>query len=142
MTAQIKTDFEKWLITQMTKDGSRYYVTIPTAVKAYLSFEGQSLGSTDNEISMVIIPLGTDRIASGTKMCEGMFRFYCYSKTQLGADKIVDKLASLMDEQTINVTGSFRIELAIMSTFQRNKFADSLYYENICQIRFAHWSHI
>lgn len=142
MNAQIKTDFEKWLITQMTKEGVRYYVTIPTSVKAYVNFEGQSMGSADNEVAMTIIPINTDRIASGTKMSEGLFRFYCYSKTQLGADKISDKLASIMDEQTINVTGSFRIELGVTSVTQRNKFADSLYFESVCQVRFWHWSAI
>ncbi len=140
MKAQIKTDTEKFIISKLTKETgtNKYYLTVG-ATRCYMFFEGQTMDKSDAVTNMVIVPFDTTVAATGSKMHNGMFRFYCYGKTQLMADQIVDALSAILDEQTIDISGSFRIETSVMSTKQRNKFSNSTSYENICQIEFWHW---
>lgn len=141
MKAQIKTDFEKWLITQLSKEGSKYYIPMDS-IKVYFYFEGQEYKDDEACISMRLVPINTIRAATATLMHTGYCRFYCYGKSQLIADKIVDKLSALLNEKTIDITGSFRIETDIVKTKQRNKFANSVYFEDIADIDWWHWSHV
>jgi hypothetical protein len=139
MKAKIKTDFEKHLIAQLTKEGSKYYKTI-NSLKTYFWFEGQTITPSDNFVNLTIIPSQTERIATGAKYHTGVYRFYCYSTNALNGDKIIDGLSAIIDELTVEQTGGFRIELDVLSTFQRgNKFENSTHYETIADIEFRHW---
>lgn len=140
MKAQIKSDFEKWLITQMSSDATGYYITVGTQ-KVYVWFESQVIKPTDAYINITITPNDTERIATNTLYHSGYYRFYIYAKTPILTDKISDYLATLMQEKDIDVSGSFRIQMGLLSVKQRgNKFAGMDYYENICNLDFEHWA--
>jgi hypothetical protein len=138
MKAKLKTDFEKYIISLCTKEGPKYYKTLDS-IKTYFWFENQTVTPSDAYISLVIIPNPTTRIATGAKHHTGVYRFYVYTTNPLLGDKIVDQLAVLFDEITIETVG-FRIETELVSTFQRgNKFEQSTHYESIAEITFHHW---
>lgn len=143
MKAQIKSDFEKWLITQMSSDTIGRYLTI-SSKKVYLFFEGEDNKNPPNSyINIGVTPNDTERIATNTLYHSGYFRFYIYDKSPnpIFADKISDYLATLMQEKDIDVSGSFRIQMGLLSVKQRgNKFAGMDYYENICNLDFEHWA--
>lgn len=141
MKAQIKSDFEKYLISIMSKDTNGYYFLID-AVKVYLFFEGQTIKPSDAYMTLKIVPLDTERVATDTLYHRGFYRFYAYSKNVLFCDKIGDYLSDILNEQIVDIAGQFRIEMEILKTFQRgNKFAGMDYYENIFDIYFNHWEH-
>lgn len=140
MKANIKTDFEKWFIKQLVKEGTKYYLLVG-AIKAYVYFEGQDYDASSAFITMQIHSKDTQRVATNVKYHPGAYKFYIYGENILIPDKITDALATLLDEITIEETGGFRIETGLLSTQHRgNKFADSTHYENIVEINFHHWS--
>lgn len=141
MKASIKTDFEKWLITKLTKEAvtNKYYLTVGSD-KLYVYFEGQEAGSDGLFVNVNIVPVIVERVSTGAKFHKGFYRFYIYANTVLIGDKVVDALSTILDEQNITVTGSFHLETEVLSTFQRgNKFASSPKYETICDLNFYFW---
>lgn len=141
MKAQIKSDFEKWLISQMSKDAVGNYLTYDTK-KVYFWFEGQTIQPSDYKVTVQVWANDTKRVATNALYHNGTFKFYIYANPAIMADKISDYLASLLNEKTIDVTGSFRIETGLFNTKQRgNKFAGMDYFENICTLDFEHWEH-
>lgn len=142
MKASIKIDFEKWLITQMSKDAIGNYFTYD-GKKVYVWFEGQTIKPTDYYITLQIWANDTQRVATKTIYHAGTYRFYIYANPVIMADKISDFLASMLNEKIIDINGAFRIETGILKTHQRgNKFAGMDYFENICDIKFEHWENI
>jgi len=139
MKALLKTDFEKWLISQLTAEGSLYYLTVDSK-KVYFFFEGQSITTKDNFVNLQIRALDTTRIATDAKYHTGTYNFYIYGLSVLMPDKVTDALGDLLDEVLIEETGGFRIELGILSTkYRGNRFQDSTHYENIIEIPYHHW---
>lgn len=141
MKAQIKSDFEKYLISLMQKDTIGYYLTVDS-VKVYVYFEGQTIKPMDAYINVTFAPTDTQRVATDTIYHDGFIRMYTYAKNVLFCDKVGDYLSSILNEKTIDITGQFRIELELFRTKQRgNKFAGMDYFENIFDLDFAHWEH-
>jgi hypothetical protein len=137
----MNTDFEKWFISQLTKEGDKYYFMVG-AYKVYVYFEGQTADVTDAFVNMRIVPYDTSIIATGAKYHSGQYTFFIYGINALLPDKITDTLATMLDEKIIEETGGFRIQMGIISTHQRgNKFKGSSHYENIVNIDFQHWEH-
>lgn len=141
MTAQIKTDFEKWLIANhLTQELNKFYFMVG-AQKVYVYFEGQSAEGEDAFINLRIEPKERSKVGTGTVYHRGLFKFYIYGLNALVPDRITDALATILDEKTIEHTQSFRIETGVMTTkYRGNKFAESDHYENIVEIEFSHWS--
>lgn len=139
MKALIKTDFEKYLLTLLTKTGNKFYKTIDTK-QVYFWFEGQTIMPSDYFVSLQILPSNTERITTGVKFHTGSYKFFIYALDPLSGDKIVDGLSVLFDELTIEKTAGFRIETDIMNTIQRgNKLSESTHYETIVQLNYFHW---
>lgn len=138
MKSRIKTDFEKWLKTQLTKEGSNYYLPVG-AYKLYLFFEGQNTSVSDLYARLEIVAKDTDRVATGTKYHSGAYKLFIYGINALLPDKATDALAELLDEKIIDISGDFRIETGIISTKYRGTKFES-HYENIIEIPFYHWS--
>jgi len=137
MRAEIKSDFEQWLIDQCTTDGDKYYLTI-NGQSVYIWFEGQTITASDSFVNLKIVPIDTKRVSIGAKHHSGYYRFHVHSLSPIFGDMIVDYLASLLDEERIE--DSYLIDLGVCSTFQRgNKFASSTHYETIVDIDFDHW---
>ena len=65
MKAQIKSDFEKYLISLMQKDTIGYYLTVEN-VKVYVYFEGQTIKPMDAYINVTFAPTATERVATDT----------------------------------------------------------------------------
>lgn len=142
MKAQIKSDFEKWLIAQMSKDTIGNYLTYDTK-KVYFWFEGQTIKPTDYYVTVQVWANDTQRIATKTLYHDGYYKFFIYANPAIMADKISDYLASLVNEKIIDVSGSFRIETGLFNTKQRgNKFAGMDCFENICTLDFQHWENV
>ena len=142
MKAQIKSDFEKWLIAQMSKDTIGNYLTYD-GKKVYFWFEGQTIKPTEYYMTLQIWANDTRRIATKTIYHAGTYRFYIYANPAIMADKIADFLSSIVNEKIIDITGEFRIETGILNTFQRgNKFEGMDYFENICTLDFQHWENV
>ncbi len=140
MKARIKTDFEKWLKTQLVKEGTDYYLAVG-ARKLYFFFEGQKTKDVDLYTTIQIHPSDTERVATGTKYHTGIYKFFIYGVNALLPDTATDALITLLDEKIINLTGDFRIETGVMSTkYRGNKFEGARHYENITEIPFYHWS--
>lgn len=138
MKAKLKIDFEKYIISLCTKEGSAYFKLLDT-IKTYFWFENQTITVSDNYVNLTIIPNYTTRLATGVKHHTGVYRFFVYTKNTLNGDKIADALGVLLDEMTIDTSG-FRIETDVMSTFQRgNKLEGSTHYETILELPFYHW---
>jgi len=139
MRALIKTDFEKWLLSQLTEDTEGFYLTVG-ANKVYFYFEGEDGKTKDAYAKMKVIPLDTTRPATGLKYHTGRYKFFIYGLNALIPDKITDALADIIEEKIIEETGGFRIETELLVTRQRgNKFYGSTHYENIVDIAFHHW---
>lgn len=141
MKANVKTDFEKWLITQILKEAvtNKYYFLVGTT-KCYLYFEGQEAGSDGLFINMRIVPVNAERITTGAIYHSGFYRFYIYADTTLIGDKVVDALSTIINEKDITVTGNFHLETEIVTTHQRgNKFTSSPKYETIADCKFRFW---
>lgn len=137
MTANAKIELEKYIITQTTLLSGKRYFLIGTN-KVYFYFEGQDVTESDDYVVMRLVPIETRRIGTGCRYHSGFISFYCYSKTQLGADKIVDALSTIFDEKTIS-GATARVETGIVSTYQRNKFEETTHYENIARCDFWQW---
>ena len=140
MKTLIKTDFEKWLQSQLIEDDKGFYLLVG-ANKVYFYFEGEDGEMKETYVRMQIVPSDTTTPATGVKFHSGKYKFFIYHKTILTTDKISDEISSLLDEITIEETQSFRIDLGVVSTKARgNKFYGSPHYENIIEIPFSHWS--
>jgi len=138
MKSGIKSDFEAWLISQCTADGNKRYLTIES-VPAYLWFEGETTESSDQFISLSIVPVDTVRAGVGTKHTSGYYRFDIFSKSPLFGDVAVDYLSSILDD--LRVDNAELTNLDVVKTFQRgNKFEGSTHYETIADINFDSWS--
>jgi len=142
MKTLIKTDFEKWLLSQLTEDDIGYFFTVD-ATKVYVYFEGED-GKTDlAHVRLQIIPSETTRPATGVKYHTGKYKLFIYGVHILLIDKIADALSDMLDEIIIEETQSFRIETGLLSTKTRgNKFYGSNNYESITEIPFYHWENI
>lgn len=140
MVAQVKTDFEKWLIANhLTQEGAKFYFMVG-ALKVYVYFEGQSSKNEDNFLNLRIVPDDRERVATDTIYSTGKFKFFIYSTNALNPDKITDALIGILDEKTIEHTQGFRIETGIMRTkYRAQKFEESDHYENIAEVGFEHW---
>ena len=141
MKALIKTDFEKYLLTLLTKTGNKFYKTIDTK-QVFFWFEGQTITPSDYFVSLQIVSGLTERIAITVKFHIGTYKFYIYAIDALTGDKIVDVLSDLLDEIVVEKTAGFRIETDIMTTAQRgNKLSESTHYETIAELSYHHWEH-
>lgn len=145
MKAQIKIDFEKWFIKQLSQDSIGYYISHiieQTEYKVYVWFEGQNdIPISDNYISIRVVPLSTTRQGTNTYYHHGFFRFYVYAKVPIYADIFCDVIGDMVNEKRIEETGGLMIDLDVLHVRQRgNHFKDWLHFENICNISFSCWT--
>lgn len=140
MKSNIKSDFEKWLLSRLTEDADGFYMMVG-AYKVYFYFEGEAGKITDSYVRLQIVPSETTRPATGVKYHTGKYKFFIYGIHAILPDRIADALSSLIDETIIEETQNFRIETGVLSTKTRgNKLYGSSHYENITEIPFYHWS--
>ena len=137
MTANGKIELEKFIINNTTLESGKRYFLAGTD-KVYVHFEGQTIVSSDYYVSMRIAPVDKRILTTGCKYHTGFLTFYSYAKTQLGVDKIIDALAEMLDEQSIQGTTA-RVDLEAVYAYQRNKFEGSNYYENIGRVNYRQW---
>lgn len=140
MESRINTDFKKWFINSLVKEGERYYFQV-RALKVYVYFEGQTPEDFDALITIKISLLNTGNISGNKKYYSGFYRLYVYGENILINDRIVDTLKDLLEEKIIDVPGKFRLETSLLSTKSRgNKFKGSRHYESIIDVNFYHWA--
>ncbi|PHS33706.1 MAG: hypothetical protein COA92_04175 [Sulfurovum sp.] len=136
----MKTDFEKWFISNhLTKEGNNYYFTVG-ARTVYVFFEGQRSTTSDTFINMRVISYDRERLATNARYHTGAYRFYIYGINALLPDKITDTLSNMLNEIIIEEIGRFRIHTGTVSNLQRgNKFYGSSHYENIVSLDYQYW---